>query len=325
MRETNALSARHGQHMDSPSSLADGGRSSGSQPPSGQGKSKSSHFKMSSVLERLAFGRRSKKPPVEAPRAVSPVRQSVADLPPELVRRIAADLRGSRDATHLALATPRLQSALAPADPIERFEFLKQTAASAHDSESFMLELRNARTLPDALHAQLLEVHASRLPEIGVADGTFLKMQAGVRQAGDRFRLLVDEAAVLSAPFRGGPSVALAPHLKYLPAGERIAAMERLLDATRQHSSPRERRQLIAHFALGMNQFDYLMLPRIALRLLQEAQALPADERRELIRAFRTGIDCKMPAADKAAIEAMLVRFEDGQDVAGGQAHSNAV
>jgi hypothetical protein len=181
------------------------------------------------------------------------------------------------------------------------------------------------RWIDDGVRAELLEVHASRLPEIGAADGTFLKMQAGVRQAGDRLRLLVDEAALLSAPFRGGPSVALAPHLKYLPAGERIAAMDRLLDATRQHSSPRERRQLIAHFALGMNQFDYLMLPRIAFRLLREAQTLPADERRELIGAFRTGIDCKMPAADKAAIESMLVRFEHGQDVAGGQAHSNPV
>lgn len=74
-----------------------------------------------------------------------------------------------------------------------------------------------------------------------------------------------------------------------------------------------------------MNQFDYRMLPRIALRLLREAESLPSDERRELIGAFRVGMDCKILDADKAAIEAMLTRFEDEQGTASAQSPSNAV
>lgn len=62
--------------------------------------------------------------------------------------------------------------------------------------------------------------------------------------------------------------------------------MEAMLESTNGHGSPKELRQILANFAVGMGQFEYQILPHVVQRLLHEGGALPEDERRELAAAF---------------------------------------
>lgn len=306
MQKTNALSAHSDTYEHASGVSADSGNFAGSSAKHNREPLRSSKFEMPAILQRLTGRRLNKQPPVTASLA-SPL--SIAELPAEVVRKIGNHLQGSRDVTHFALATSSLESALAPEQPGDKLAFLKQTAESARDPESFALSLRTARSLPGPMHASILEVHASRLGEIATADGSFVQMIAGAKDAADRFRQLMAEIAKMPASARGGPLAALAPHLKYLPPDERRGTMETMLDAATECASPQQRSKILRDFALGVNQFDYLALPQVALRLLREAETLPADEVGDFVNAFRSGLRCAIPEADRITIEAALARY----------------
>jgi hypothetical protein len=233
-------------------------------------------------------------------------RGALADLPRDVLHKVGDGLKCRPSMVNLALAAPSMQFALQPVPVGERPDFLKESARSAKDLESIRLVLFSSRSLPGALHAELIANLIASLPDVAKADGSFFRMQAAAAEAAEGFRLLARHIAELPGPQRAALSALLAPHLMRLPVNERFSAMEALLQQAAAHGTHQDRFEMISCLALGMNQFGYRDLPKVAQVLVDAAAALPLEDRQRLEERFRAGMACKMLDGDRQYVEQLV-------------------
>jgi hypothetical protein len=242
--------------------------------------------------------------PPAPPAQSSGASRSHADLPPELLCRVAERLKDSRDVRHYAQVNRETNRALAGLKDLRQLRWSQQTDHQLH----LMTQGRQART-PEALLAIVQQIpaldgrlHAEPLEVAGHQLGTVAGRHPG-EAAAAVFRAVWQATAALPLRLLPKPLFAIARQVAALPLQERLAAMEDALaqmrrlpmDASR-HRTTHEWAHLLPklpaqHAALGLQ------------HLLDEARQFSPDQRRDLVQLLQC-VESRVPLSPEESEEA---------------------